>query len=102
MQDICSKCGLPKDLCVCETISKDAQNIEITYVRKRFGKYSTVVKGLDKKSINIRDLTKILKGKLACGGTSKNGIIELQGKHKEEVKKLLVEQGFNESSIIVS
>ncbi|MEA3229454.1 MAG: translation initiation factor [archaeon] len=102
MQDICNKCGLPKDLCVCETISKEAQHIEILYVRKRFGKFSTVVKGLDQKSINLKELTKTLKGKLACGGTAKNGVIELQGKHKDEVKKLLVESGFNESSIIVS
>lgn len=102
MQDICNKCGLPRDLCVCETISKETQNIEISYIRKRFGKYSTLIKGLDIKSTNIKELTKMLKGKLACGGTSKNGMIELQGKHAEDVKKLLVEHGFNEGSIIVS
>ncbi|NOQ56377.1 MAG: stress response translation initiation inhibitor YciH [Nanohaloarchaea archaeon] len=102
MQDICNKCGLPKDLCVCDTISKEAQQIEISYIRKRFRKYSTMVKGLDPKSTNIKEITTTLKGKLACGGTSKNGLIELQGKHAEEVKKLLIDMGFGEESIIIS
>ena len=102
MQEICNKCGLPKELCICETISKEAQQIEIIYIRKRFGKYSTMVKGLDPKSTNIKDITKKLKGKLACGGTSKNGKIELQGKHGEAVKEMLIEMGFSEDSINLS
>ncbi len=102
MQDICNKCGLPRDLCVCETISREAQHIDICYVKKRFGKFSTVIKGIDPKATDIKQLAKTLKGKLACGGTSKNNMIELQGRHKEECKKLLVGLGFNEDSIIVS
>tara|TARA_Y100000310_G_scaffold244040_1_gene248716 strand:- start:1544 stop:1867 length:324 start_codon:yes stop_codon:yes gene_type:complete len=100
MVGICSKCGLPQELCVCETIAKEEQNIEIKIEKRRFGKLITCVTGISK-DINIKDLAKKLKSKLACGGTSKDGKIELQGNHAERVKQFLVEQGFSEHTIRV-
>ena len=44
-------------------------------------------------------LIKSLKEKLACGGTVKEGVIELQGDHKRQVKPILVKLGFSENSI---
>ena len=38
MTDICPKCGLPRDLCVCESIAKETQKIEVTTEKKKFGK----------------------------------------------------------------
>ncbi len=99
MQDICNKCGLPKDLCVCETISKESQKIRVFTVKRRFGKIMTVIKGIDEKDINLKQLSKKLKGELACGGTAKDGAIELQGDHKERVTNLLVKHGFQRNSI---
>ncbi|NOX71808.1 MAG: stress response translation initiation inhibitor YciH, partial [Candidatus Micrarchaeota archaeon] len=29
MSEICPKCGLPKDLCVCTTIAKEEEKIKI-------------------------------------------------------------------------
>lgn len=101
MSEICATCGLPKDLCVCETIAREEQKITISTVKRRFGKFATVVEGLDEKTINLKDLCKKLKMKLACGGTSKDGMIELQGNHVEKVKAVLVGLGFNEDSIII-
>ncbi|MCK5299881.1 MAG: stress response translation initiation inhibitor YciH, partial [Candidatus Aenigmarchaeota archaeon] len=49
--------------------------------------------------IDIPELTKKLKSKFACGGTSKNNIIELQGRHEKEVKDFLIQIGFSESQI---
>ncbi|MBW6451820.1 MAG: translation initiation factor [DPANN group archaeon] len=100
MQDICNKCGLPSDLCVCEVITKESQKIKIYLEKKRFRKHMTIIQGIDEKDINLKELTKKLKSKLACGGTSKKGIIGLQGEHIEEVKKVLIELGFREESII--
>jgi len=40
-----------------------------------------------------------LKSKLACGGTSKEGRIELQGKHKARVREVLVGMGFSPEMI---
>ena len=57
-----------------------------------------MIEGIDE-SIDIKDLTKKLKHKLACGGTAKEGVIELQGDHREHVKKELVSLGFNKEAI---
>ena len=99
MSEICSRCGLPKELCVCETIAKEDQKIQITLVKRRFGKLSTIIAGIDDKTINIKELGKKLKSRLACGGTVKDNHIELQGNHLEKTKAILVEEGFSQGSI---
>ncbi len=96
---ICAKCGLPKELCVCETIAKEAQKVRVFVVQKRFGKHMTIVKGIDTSKIDTRELLKKLKSKLACGGTYKNEEIELQGDHRSRIKKILIEEGFPEDII---
>lgn len=99
MSKICNTCGLPEDLCVCETIAKESQKITIYIERKKFGKKYTVVEGIDTKEIDIKDIAKALKSKLACGGTAKEGIIELQGEHIQRVMSYLVELGFAPETI---
>lgn len=99
MSDICPHCGLTKELCVCETIAKEEQRIKINTVKRRFGKLTTVIEGIDSKKINIKDIAKKLKSILACGGTVKNNTIELQGNHKQKVKEELVKLGFAENTI---
>jgi translation initiation factor 1 len=99
--EICSVCSLPKDLCVCQTLAREEQKITVSVVKRRFGKLATTIGGLDEKTIDLKDLCKKLKSKLACGGTSKNGMIELQGSHIEKVKNELIKLGFNENSIII-
>ena len=101
MSDICPRCGLPKELCVCETIAKETQRIKVYLERKKFGKMSTMIEGIDMKEIGIKSLAKSLKSKLACGGTVKEGRIELQGDHKIRVKKELVHSGFAPDKIDV-
>lgn len=101
MSEVCSKCGLPKDLCVCETIAKEEQKVEIKLVKKKFGKLSTIVEGINDKSINMKELLKELKSKLACGGTMKDGVIELQGNHAAKVRQCLIAFGFPQASIKV-
>jgi len=101
MSEICAKCGLPQDLCVCETIAREEQKITISVVDRRFGKLATTIGGLDEKTINLKELAKKLKTKLACGGTLKEGVIELQGNHVEKVKEELAKLGFNIHSMII-
>lgn len=98
----CQKCGLPKELCICETIAKEAQRITIRLVQKRYSKHATVIRGIDSSKINIRDLLKTLKTKLACGGTYKNGELELQGDHRQRAKEILVKEGFPADIIEIS
>jgi len=101
MSEVCPNCGLPKELCVCESIAKERQIITVKIVNKKFGKKYTSVNGVDKKEIDLKDLTKQLKNKFACGGSCKEGIIELQGDHKQKVKEFLVQLGFAPDSIEV-
>ncbi len=71
MSEICPKCGLVKELCVCETIAKESQLIKVFLERKKFRKFCTIIEGIDQKEIDIRDLAKKRKEKLACGGTAR-------------------------------
>ncbi|MFH1326544.1 MAG: stress response translation initiation inhibitor YciH [archaeon] len=96
--EICPKCGLPTQACVCEQIVKSSQKIKITTDRKRYGKIVTVVTGFEN-DVDVKKIAKALKNELACGGTSKGGIIELQGNHTKKIKELLVKLGFDENSI---
>ena len=96
--EICPKCGLPEQACVCEQMVKSLQNIIITTDKKRYGKIVTIVSGFDS-GVNIKKIGKILKNGLACGGTCKNNVIELQGDHKKKVKEILVKHGFEKESI---
>ncbi|MBT4540317.1 translation initiation factor [Candidatus Woesearchaeota archaeon] len=99
MSEICSTCGLPEDLCVCESIAKEQQKIQVSSIKKKFGKIYTVIKGIDPKQIDIKDLTKKLKSIFACGGTYKDEKIELQGNHKQHVREALVKMDFAPETI---
>ncbi|MCK4589283.1 MAG: translation initiation factor [Nanoarchaeota archaeon] len=99
MSEVCQDCGLPKDLCVCETIAKEQQKIEVTTEKRKFGKIYTIIKVQDTGSLDMGDLTKKLKAKFACGGTYKEGQIELQGNHKNNAKRALLGMGFSEETI---
>jgi translation initiation factor 1 len=91
---------LPKELCICKTIAKEETKIRVYNVRRSFGKFVTIVDGIDEKA-NPKDLAKKLKTKLAVGGTFKDGKIELRGDNKNKLKSLLVEFGFPEEKIEV-
>ncbi|MCD6402959.1 MAG: translation initiation factor [Candidatus Aenigmarchaeota archaeon] len=99
MTEICPKCGLPKDLCICGTIEREEQRIKILTTKRRYGKTVTIIDGLDETS--GKDIMKQLKRKLGCGGTFKNGKVELQGDHKKKVKDFLLKMGYTEEQIEV-
>ena len=94
MSEICPKCGLPKELCMCEEIAREQQSVRISIDSRRYGKTVTVIDGIDGNDIDIADLAKTLKSRCAAGGTCKDGRIELQGDHKKKVKAVLEESGF--------
>ena len=98
MIGVCNQCGLPQDLCVCETIAREQQKITIKIEKKKFGKKYTIISGMTREA-NIEEIFKKMKSKLACGGTAKNGQIELQGDHKVRSKQVLIELGFPQETI---
>ncbi|MEK6928041.1 MAG: stress response translation initiation inhibitor YciH [Nanoarchaeota archaeon] len=98
MEDIDPNSILPSNSGIFEEIAKADQSITITAVSRRYGKLTTLVSGFDK-SVDLKTTAKALKEKLACGGTVKDGTIELQGDHRKSVKQILVKLGFDENSI---
>ncbi len=96
--EICPKCGLPKQACVCEQIVKGSQRINVKTDRKRYGKIVTVISGFES-GIDIKKIAKALKNGLACGGTYKGDSIELQGDHRKKIGEALVELGFDKESV---
>ena len=106
---VCVRCGLPQELCVCESIAKETQKVTIEIVQKKFHKKYTIITGIS--DIDLDQLAKQLKAKLACGGTVKEGRIELQGgggdtkaaerDHKQKVRDLLVAAGFAIETIAI-
>jgi translation initiation factor 1 len=92
---ICDTCGLPKEICVCEDIAREQQEIRITTDSRRYGKKMTLVDGVQDPSISLDNLLSTLKSKCACGGTLKQGVIELQGDHRDTVIAALQADGYD-------
>ena len=97
--NICSKCGLPTDLCVCGTIEREVQKIRVSTERRKFGKPVTIIEGITE---NAKEVASQIKARLACGGTFKEGHIELQGDHKSKLKGILIKLGYTEDQIELS
>jgi len=97
---ICANCGLPKDLCVCETIAQEEARISVTVERRKWGRLTTVLSGFDK-NIDLGELATKLKSKLACGGAAKHGQVELQGDHRGTMGDVLSKLGFPPETVSI-
>ena len=98
---VCQKCGLPEDLCICETMAREEEKIKVSLTEKRFRKKVTVIEGISG-DVDIKNVLKELKTKFACGGTYKNKTVELQGNHLRKVKDVLAKMGFPEDKIEIA
>ena len=81
-------------------MAKEAAKITVRLEKRSYGKWVTIVEGIEKDA-NPKEVSKKLKSKLAAGGTYKEGRIEIQGDHKDRIKKILMEIGFGENQIQV-
>ena len=97
---ICPGCGQPVAACVCREQQKAAARtatdgiVRVSLETKgRKGKGVTVVKGVALDDAALALLGKALKSACGCGGTTKDGVIEIQGDHRETVMALLQKQG---------
>jgi translation initiation factor 1 len=60
----------------------------------RGGKTVSVIDGLALNEAEARVLLKRLKGRLGTGGAFKNGVLEIQGDHREALRSLLEAEGY--------
>ena len=106
LNDTCSVCGLPSELCVCQEVEKTSSVIEIKVERRKYGKFWAVVSGIDVGSTaDLKEIRKTIKTKMACGGTIKGKTIEvLYGRHDrtKDLIAVLESLGFNKDTIHVS
>lgn len=77
-----------------EELSADKQVLRIWLERGKGGKEATVVKGYIGPDEKLEELAKLLKNKCAAGGNAKDGVIIIQGDHRDKVLKILTEKGF--------
>ncbi|MCW9733610.1 stress response translation initiation inhibitor YciH [Avibacterium sp. 20-15] len=63
-------------------------------VSGRKGSGVSVIKGLDLPDDELKKLAAELKKRCGCGGSVKNGLIEIQGEKRELLKQLLEQKGF--------
>lgn len=61
----------------------------------RKGKGVCVITGLDLDDKGLISLASELKRRSGCGGSVKNGLIEIQGDNRVQLKQILEQKGFN-------
>lgn len=61
----------------------------------RKGKGVCVISGLDLDDLALDKLASELKKRCGCGGSVKNGTIEIQGDNRDLLKQLLEQKGFS-------
>lgn len=97
----CSDCGCALDQCICDQLA-DEQRISsldgIVRIRRetagRKGKGVTTISGVALKEAALKDLLKKLKKRCGTGGALKEGVLEIQGDHREVIKEFLEHEGF--------
>lgn len=98
-KDIDPVTGLPEELDAWDNIKKEDQTITVRIEKKKFGKEYTIIEGINENEVDLEDVARELKNKFACGGTVKEGVIQLQGDHRRRLKDKLDEMGFAKESI---
>jgi translation initiation factor 1 len=78
-----------------ETLEPKQQNLKVYHDRKqRKGKTVTIVEGFVGSESDRLDLCKLLKSKCGVGGSSKDGLIIIQGAVADKVLKNVLELGY--------
>ena len=95
---ICPECSQPIAACTCKQTQPTPARDGIVRVGRetkgRKGKGVTVITGVPLDASGLAKLSKQLKQKCGTGGTVKDGVIELQGEHRDTVVEALQQHGW--------
>ncbi len=94
---LCPTCGNALKECRCKQNSAPKGDGIIRLQREtkgRKGKGVTLITGVPLPADELKKLAKSLKQKCGTGGTIKNGVIEIQGDHRELLLTELQQQGW--------
>lgn len=98
---ICPKCCLPQSKCVCKkrrskaknTVAKDGIIRIKREVKGRKGKTVTTLSGLKGNDAKLKKLASEFKNRCGTGGSVKDGLIIIQGDHRETLMAELEKKG---------
>jgi translation initiation factor 1 len=97
---ICPGCRRPIAECVCKSSSGQSLRPQAGPVRVarqtqgRAGKGVTIVTGLPLDDAALQALATELKRRCGSGGTVKDGVIEIQGEHRDTLVAELIRRGY--------
>ena len=100
--DLCPECGEAKAACICSELA-DKQRLSqldgIVRIRRetagRKGKGVTTISGVAQPEAELKALLKRLKKSCGTGGSLSEGVIEIQGDHREKIKAMLEKEGYS-------
>jgi translation initiation factor 1 len=95
---MCPGCGKPVKACCCrlragETVGDGKVRIS-RETKGRKGAGVTVISGLPLEAAALEGLARDLKKSCGCGGSIKNGRIEIQGDHRQKLQEELFRRGW--------
>lgn len=95
---VCPECARPVNSCICRKKSVPPGGDGIVRIRReskgRGGKTVTVIVGVPLNEDGIKALAGELKKRCGTGGTIKEGVIEIQGDHRDLLMSELTAKGY--------
>jgi len=96
---MCPACRRPLAACACAGLAAAARGGDgIVRVSRetqhRGGKVVTVIRGVDRDDTTLAALGKRLRTACGAGGSVKDGVLEVQGDHRDRVIALLEQDGY--------
>ena len=95
---ICPHCAHATAECVCRKNPRADRGDGIVRIRRevkgRRGKTVTAISGIPLPEDELRALAGDLKRHCGTGGSTKDGVVEIQGDHRDKLAELLRERGY--------